>query len=362
MSSPRPLAVIVPVRDGNETLARALSAILASELPRDDYELIVVDDASSDGSAELAARYADTVIRLTGRISGPAYARNRGAELAEGEFLAFVDADALVRPDTLSRMLRMLSDHPALDAVSASHDRSAAAHNLVSQYWNLLLNFGEQRQTGTGGDVASPCAAVRRNVFLSAGMYDEWRFATARLEGIELGNRLEASGCEVLTTRDLEAAGLRQWNVCSLCREVWNRSALLARSLGYQRTRAAVPGEVVFTLSRPVAPVFAVLCVVAFSAAFVPQPNLPLKATIVLLGVIALNFPAFRFFAKAHGIAFAIGVAPLHLLMQAVNGVGLCAGWVLRDAVGDREPDAATQAYAEVGVETWPPIPRASRR
>jgi glycosyl transferase family 2 len=362
MSSPRPLSVIVPVRDGKATLARALTAILASELPRDDYELIVVDDTSTDGSPELASRYADTVVRLTGRSSGPGYARNRGAELAKGEVLAFVDADAMIRPDTLPRMLRMLSDHPALDAVSASHDRSAGEQNLVSQYWNLLLNFGEARQTGTGGDVASPCAAIRRNVFLSAGMYDEWRFGTASLEGVELGNRLADSGCEVLTTRDLEAAGLRRWNVRSLCREVWNRSALLARSLGYQRTRVAVPSDVVFTLSRPVTPVFAGACVVAFSAAFLPQPNLPVKTVIVLLGAIVLNFPAFLFFAKARGIPFAIVVAPLHLLIQAVTGVGLCAGWVLRDAIGDREPDAATQAYAEVGVETWPPIPRASGR
>ena len=72
MPSPRPLSVIVPVRDGNATLGRALTAILASELPRDDYELIVVDDASSDSSPELAARYADTVVRLTARKSGPA--------------------------------------------------------------------------------------------------------------------------------------------------------------------------------------------------------------------------------------------------------------------------------------------------
>ena len=117
-----------------------------------------------------------------------------------------------------------------------------------------------------------------------------------------------------------------------------------------------------FTLSRPVAPLFGVLCVAAFSAAFLPQPNVPVKAGIVLLGAIALNFPVHLFFAKARGISFAIAVAPLHLLMQAVSGLGLCAGWVLRDAVGDGEPDAATQAYAEVGVETWPPVPRASDR
>lgn len=360
MSPSRPLSVIVPVRDDSATLARALTAILASELPRDDYELIVVDDASSDGSPEVAARYADTVVRLSGRRSGPAYARNRGAELAQGEVLAFVDADAMVRPDTLPRMLGILSDHFGLDAISASYDQAAAARNLVSQYWSLVLHFGEQRQAGTRGDVASPCAAIRRNAFLSAGMYDEWRFETGPLEGIELGKRLEDAGRQVLSNRDLEIVGLRKWNLRSLCREVWDRSVLLARSLGYQRTRAGVPSELVFTLSRTLIPAFAVLCVVAFSAAFLPRPNVPVKTAIVLLGVIALNLPAHLFFAKARGVGFAVAVAPLHLLMQAISGLGLCAGWILRDAVGDRAPDAATQAFAEVGVEIWPPVPRAT--
>ncbi|HMI48377.1 MAG TPA: glycosyltransferase family 2 protein [Gemmatimonadaceae bacterium] len=362
MSSSRLLSVIVPVREGNATLARALNAILASELPRDSYELIVVDDASSDSSPELAARYADTVVRLTARKSGAAYARNRGAELAKGEFLAFVDADVMVRPDTLPRMLTMLADHPELDAVSASHDHAAGAENIVSQYWNLLLRFGEQRHAGTSGNVASPCAIIRRDVFHSAGMYDEWRFETERLEGIEFAQRLEESGRSVFSSRDIPITGLKQWNLLSLCREVWGRSALLARSLGYQRTRVAVPSDVVFTLSRALAPAFAVLCFLVISAAFVPTPNATIKAAIVLLGAIALNFPAYLSFARARGILFAFVVAPLHILMQAVNGLGLCAGWVLRDAVGDREPDATTQAYAEVGVEIWPPVPRANGR
>jgi hypothetical protein len=362
MPSLRALSVIVPVRNGSATLARSLSAIMASRLQRDDYEVIVVDDASSDGSAELAGRYADTVVRLTGRSCGSAYARNRGAELAQGEVLAFVDADAMVRHDTLAEMLKILSDHPEVDAVAASHDQTAEASNLVSQYWNLLLHFGERSHAATGADVASPCAVIRRSVFLAAGMFDEWRFGAASLEGLELGNRLEDSGRVVLSTRHLDAAGLRRWSVRSLCREVWHRSALLSRSLGYQRTRAAVPSEVVFTLSRPLRPVFAVLCVVAFSAAFLPRPAMAIKIGIILLGAVAVNFQEWLFFARARGALFAIAVTPLHLLIQTVSAIGLCAGWVLRDALGDREPDAAIQAYAEVGVETWPPVPRASGR
>jgi hypothetical protein len=259
-------------------------------------------------------------------------------------------------------MLKMLSDHPGLDAVSVCHEQTAGADNLVSQYWNALIRFGEERQAGTGGNLASPCAAIRRDVFLSAGMYDEWRFGTARLEGIEFGHRLEDSGRNVFSSRDLSVTGLRRWNLRSLCREVWGRSTLLTRSLGYQRTRTAVPGDVVFTLSRALAPAVALVCFLSVSAAFLPTPNTAIKTAIVLLAAVALNSPAYVYFAKARGFAFALVAAPLHLLAQAVNGLGLCTGWVLRDMIGDREPDAATQAYAEVGVEIWPPIPRASSR
>jgi hypothetical protein len=119
---------------------------------------------------------------------------------------------------------------------------------------------------------------------------------------------------------------------------------------------------VVFTLSRTLATLFALLCVVGFSAAFsvafLPRPSAAAKLAIVLLGAIALNLPAYLFFARTRGINFAIAVAPLQLLMQAISGLGLCAGWVLRNVVGDCAPDAAVQAYAEVGVETWPPVPR----
>jgi hypothetical protein len=256
-------------------------------------------------------------------------------------------------------MLKMLADHPGVEAVSASHGQADAPHNLASEYWNLLLHFGGQRHIGTSGDVASPCAVIARKAFLSAGMYDEWRFTTAQLEGVELGKRLGDSGRDVLSSRDLGIVGMRQWTLGSLCHEAWDRSVLLARSLGYKPTRLAVPSEVVFTLRPTLAPFFALVCVALFSAAFLPHLSVPAKVAIVLLGAIALNLPAHVFFARTRGINFAIAVAPLHLLMQAISGLGLCAGWVLRAAVGDRAPDVTIQAYAEVGVETWPPVPRA---
>ncbi|HEX2602825.1 MAG TPA: glycosyltransferase family 2 protein [Gemmatimonadaceae bacterium] len=352
------LSVVVPVHDGAATLAGCLNAILGSDLERDCFEIIVVDDASNDRSAIIAARSADTVIRLAGRHSGSAYARNRGAEIARGRTIAFVDQDIKVKPDTLRRMLQVLAENPGLQGVSAAHDNEPVADNFISQYWNLLLHYGETSHGGVGGNFGSGCGMVRRATLFSAGLYDEWRFGSGGLEGIELGQRLEHGGHDVFLLPDLQVTQLKRWTVRSVLREVWNRSALLARSLGYQRTRLSAPGDVVFTLSRASIPCLAVLGTAGLTAAFLPEPSIGSKAFLGFAVVVLANFPVLEFYARERGILFALAVTPIHFLVQFVGATALCAGWLMRDAVGDRMPDAATQAYAEVGVEMWPPIPR----
>jgi len=358
MSETLPLSVVVSARDSGSTLREALVAIRASRLPRDSYEIIVVDDASSDGSVAIAARYADTVVKLTGRLCGPAYARNRGVELARGQIVAFVDGDVVVRSDTLSRMLATFGDRPDIAAVSASHDEQSGSINFVSRYWNVLLRFGEERHAGDRAHFVPGCGMVRRQVFLAAGMYDEWRFPTGCLESAELGDRLRNTGHGVLLSSELKVAHLKRWNLVSVCREVWRRSRILARSLGYQRMSATVPSEVVFSLTRTLTPAVALLGTLSLAAAFVPPPQGVAKGGIVLAVLILSNLSVHRFYARTCGLAFAVASAPLHLFAQTVAAVALCTGWILRDVLGDATPDATTQAYSEVGLETWPPVRR----
>jgi hypothetical protein len=272
--------------------------------------------------------------------------------------VAFINADVLVRSDTLSRMLAALEEHPDLDAISARSDSEPTATNFISQYWNLLLHLGEKWYPGIGGNFGSGCGAIRRPVLMATGMYDEWRFGTGTLEGVDFGQRLQRSGHDVLLSADLQITHLKRWTLASVLKEAWTRSALLSRSLGYQRTRASVPSDVVFTLSRAAIPALAILSTIALSAAFLPDPTWPLKAASLLAVGVLLNLQLLRSFARRRGALFAIASAPVHFCLQAVSALGLCAGWFMRDAVGDRLPDAATQAYSEVGVEMWPPIPR----
>jgi len=353
-----PLSVIVPARNASSTLREALAAIRQSDFPRDFYELIVVDDASLDGSATIAARYADTVVKLSGRPSGPAYSRNRGAEIARGHVLAFIDADVIVGPDTLTRMVSTLLRRSEIAALSAAHGESSGARNFLSEYWNLLVRFGEQQHVGRGAQFAPGCGAVRRSAFNDAGTFDEWRFATASMEGVELADRLVKRGHEIVLDPELSVTYLREWKLSSVCKEVWGRGRVLARSLGYFRISALAPNEVVFTLSRSLAPAVALLGVFLLAAAFVPPPHGASKSGLALGLLLAANLRIHRFYARARGFGFAMVSAPVHLFVQVITAVALCAGWLLRDLLGDVSPDATTQAYAEVGLEIWPPIPR----
>ena len=130
------MSVIVPVYQGAHVLPRCLSALRASEMPRGSWELIIVDDASTDATALIAAEFADAVVRLPDRPRGPAYARNRGVELARGEIVVFVDADVCVHTDTLRKFTSVLANEPEVSAVFGAYDTqpgSAAARVTVPQ-------------------------------------------------------------------------------------------------------------------------------------------------------------------------------------------------------------------------------------
>jgi hypothetical protein len=73
--------------------------------------------------------------------------------------------------------------------------------------------------------------------------------------------------------------------------------------------------------------------------------------------VIILNRELYSFFMRTRGVLFALAVLPLHTLYYLNNGFAVLYGWALHHLFGDPMPDATTQAYAEVGVEMWPPVP-----
>lgn len=109
------VSVIIPVYNCRKYLAEAIKSVLAQTYRM--MEVIVVDDGSTDGSAHVAKRFGMSVRCIFQANSGTGSARNRGVELAQGMFLAFLDQDDLWVKDKLSRQIEAFRHNPALDAV-----------------------------------------------------------------------------------------------------------------------------------------------------------------------------------------------------------------------------------------------------
>ena len=108
-------SLVMPVYESEPYLASALDAVLAQTCP--DWELIVVDDASSDGSEDIAREYTlrDGRIQLLelGENRGSSAARNAGLEMARGTYVGFLDSDDIFDPDMLERVRESLERDPA---------------------------------------------------------------------------------------------------------------------------------------------------------------------------------------------------------------------------------------------------------
>jgi GT2 family glycosyltransferase len=221
------LSVIVPVHNGGTSLLRCLTSLLRSTRVPD--EIIVVDDDSTDHSSALAQAFRVRVISLADGPHGPAYARNRGAALATGEILIFVDADVMVHSDTVERIDAEFGATPAIQALFGSYDDSPAAPEVASRFKNLFHHYVHQHSCREARTFWSGCGAIRRDTFLAAGGFAE-RYREPSVEDIELGIRLHRARLLIRLCPEIQVTHLKHWTLCRL----WS-SDVFARAIPWTR-------------------------------------------------------------------------------------------------------------------------------
>src|SRR3954466_3343623 len=352
------LSVVMPVRNGGPRFLIALQALALSDLARDSWELVIVDDGSTDETAVVAAQYADKLLRLRPGARGPGYARNRGFELTLGDFLGFVNADVMVQTDTLRNAVTVLSQHPEVGAVFGSCEASPMTRGFLSQYRSLVQRFYHESTADDPCIFSSACGIVRSSIFEEAGGYDEWHFSRRQLEDLELGQRLRSLGARIIPHPEIRATHIRKWTLRRIVAfEIFDRAVprmrlakqeLLTDPGGSPRRRRAK------NLKIGVSWLGAICGVLAWH-----QHSLPIA--FAALGCLAImlvsNGPQLAFFARERGVRFAACSVPVDLFYYVVAGIGIACGWVVRQAFGEPTPGAVAEAYVEMGVKRWPPVP-----
>jgi cellulose synthase/poly-beta-1,6-N-acetylglucosamine synthase-like glycosyltransferase len=179
------VSVIVPVRNGEPTIAGCLDSILATDYPADRREIIVVDNGSSDGTA--AVIRARPVHYLHESRRGVSNARNRGIAESRGEILAFVDADCLVDPQWLAELVRVFED-PEVGAVAGDLQHSPPTTAAERQAARLLGNWQRFAFNSNPAYPITANAAYRRDVIDRIGPFDPHM---TRAQDVELGLRFQ---------------------------------------------------------------------------------------------------------------------------------------------------------------------------
>ncbi len=313
------ISVIIPVHNGGADFRRCLSSL--AEVVPPPCETIIVADGDTDGSWRLAEGFDARVLRIP-EPGGPGRARNLGARAARGDILFFVDADVAIRHDATRQIAAVFGRAPELAAVFGSYDDEPAASNFLSQYRNLLHHYIHQNAREEGATFWGACGAIRREVFIELGGFDEG-YRQPSIEDIELGYRLKHAGHRIRLCKTLQVKHLKRWGVVSLVKSDFFHRALPWTEL-IMRDRRFV-NDLNLRLSSRVSVLSTYGLLGALVAAWWWSGFLALSGLLILL-LLVINGPLYRFFQRKRGVRFAIQTIPWHWLYYLYSGLAFAIG------------------------------------
>ena len=316
------VSVIIPVYNGGQNFRKCIASV--KTLFPSPSEVIVVGDGDTDGSSQLAEELGITVLRFPSP-GGPARARNFGASRANADILFFVDADVTLCSDAIDQVAMVFNREPDLTALLGSYDDTPGEANFLSQYRNLLHHYVHQNGREEASTFWGACGAIRRDVFLTIGGFDE-TYIKPSIEDIELGYRLKKAGHTIRLCKSLQVKHWKRWTVVSMLRADFFQRALPWTQL-IHRNRGFVNDLNIDTSGRA-----SVILTFAFLSALLLSPWRPILlvgAAVIGLLLFILNVRLYRFFLEKRGLRFAVQAIPWHWFYFVYSGVAFAAGTLI---------------------------------
>lgn len=173
------LSIIIPMYNVEKYIANCLDSILSSDLPTDSYEIIIINDGSTDSGSGIVEDYLKqyhNIHYITQENQGQSTARNQGIKVSKGEYIWFIDADDKISQNS-SSILKSLSINPQIDIlgiklldveedgtiIAESCTQPSLSHDVVMKGRDAIIN---------GYNPSSVCALItKRDLFLQNDLY-----------------------------------------------------------------------------------------------------------------------------------------------------------------------------------------------
>ena len=212
-------SVIIPNHNGEATLRRTLESVFRTGYP--SLEVVVVDDASSDGSARIIKEFPVKLVTHSS-CRGAASARNTGAEAAAAGILLFIDNDVVIPPDTFRRLEECFRD-PAISGVVGLLGPVTPHPGFCSQYKNYYMHFTYLKLPERVSVFYTSIAAIRRDAFFDSGQFDS-RYRSATIEDMEFGLRVVSKGYRLMIDKQLQVTHLKSYSLKTMLQTGFRRA------------------------------------------------------------------------------------------------------------------------------------------
>jgi glycosyltransferase involved in cell wall biosynthesis len=180
------ISIVIPTFNSAKVLGNCLESLTNQTVGRERYEVIVVDDGSTDETKDIAAKYSGKYIYQQNR--GPAAARNNGVKHAEGEVILFTDADCEPQPTWIEEMIKPMNDPQVVGVkgIYKTRQKEIIARLVQIEYEH---KYERMKRFKYIDFIDTYSAGYRKDIFMKYGGFDE-RYPKASVEDQEFSFRL----------------------------------------------------------------------------------------------------------------------------------------------------------------------------
>ncbi len=327
------VSVIIPNRNGEATIGKCLKAALASD--HGNFEVIVIDDCSEDGSVGVIGEFPCTLVRRE-RRGGAAAARNAGALNAKGNILFFTDADCLLERDALSLASRNISSFGPDVIVGGTYAVEPGDDNFFSRFQSIFINYSETKKPENPDYVATHAMAIDAEAFRrSRGFTDELMTV---VEDVEFCHRMRRVGFRLVMDSAIQVRHIFNFSLWrSLCNAAGKAMHWTAYSI-WNRDLFKDSGTASVELKVNVVAHFLALGLVCSWPLFA-NPLFLVPVPPIIAANLLVSGRLLQAFHDAAGMGFAVAAGLYYVLIYPLAvGAGVLAG---------------TVKYFGAGTPTW---------
>ncbi|MCP4108588.1 MAG: glycosyltransferase [Desulfobacteraceae bacterium] len=323
------VSIIIPTYNGAGILSACLDSIVSQKTDR-KYEIIVVNDGSTDNTSEIVKKY-NSVTLITQANAGPASARNHGAEKAVGDILLFIDDDCIAEPDWLDAMIKPFEDPKTSGAKGAylTNQKEWIAKFVQIEYEEKYDELSRHKYIDF---IDTYSAAFRRQIFIDERGYDT-NFSTASVEDQEFSFRLANMGYKMVFVPRAKVFHTHVTTINSYIRKKFKIGYWKVLALNKNPNKVFGDSHTPLTLKMQI--LLTTTLFLSFLFILTPLGTIPLLILITTFLITAIPLTVRCFFRDP-----IIGIlAPLFILLRAIGlTVGLAKGFIFFIGMDKKNP------------------------